>query len=71
MNTGTCTQRRSSSKTIPVPLQRSFHTYTGFAHMALLLASSSPIRAALLARAGVPFEIRKAPVDEDMIGICL
>ena len=35
--------------------------------MALLLASTSPIRAALLARAGVPFEARKAPVDEQAI----
>lgn len=35
--------------------------------MPLLLASSSPIRAALLSRAGIPFETRKAPVDEDAL----
>ena len=39
--------------------------------MALLLASSSPIRAALLARAGVPFETCKAPVDEDALRAAL
>lgn len=35
--------------------------------MPLLLASTSPIRAALLTKAGVPFETRKAPVDEEAL----
>lgn len=39
--------------------------------MALLLASSSPIRAALLSRVGIPFETRKAPVDEDALRAAL
>lgn len=35
--------------------------------MSLILASKSEIRATLLRNAGVPFEIRTAPVDEAMV----
>lgn len=35
--------------------------------MPLLLASTSPVRAELLARAGIPFEVRTARVDEEAL----